>query len=63
MVGGQRHAPAALPPRKTRYPLYRWLGGPQGRSGPAETLAPHRDSIPDRPARSKSLYRPSYAGL
>jgi hypothetical protein len=22
-VGGQRHAPAALPPVKTRYPLYR----------------------------------------
>jgi len=29
-VGGQRHAPAALPPGKTRYPLYRRLGGPQG---------------------------------
>ena len=23
----QRHAPAALPPGKTRYPLYRRLGG------------------------------------
>ena len=32
-VGGQRHAPAALVPGKTRYPLYRRLGGPQGRSG------------------------------
>ena len=33
-VGGQRHAPAALPPGKeTRYPLYRRPGGPQGRSG------------------------------
>jgi len=32
-VGGQRHAPAALPPGKTRYPLYGRLGGPQGRSG------------------------------
>ena len=31
-VGGQRHAPAALPPGKTRYPLYRRLSGPQGRS-------------------------------
>jgi hypothetical protein len=30
-VGGQRHAPAALHPGKTRYPLYRRLGGPQGR--------------------------------
>ena len=32
-VGGQRHAPAALPPGKARYPLYRRLGGPQGPSG------------------------------
>ena len=32
-VGGQHHAPAALPPGKTRYPLYRRLDGPQGRSG------------------------------
>ena len=32
-VGGQRHGPADLPPRKTWYPLYRRLGGPQGRSG------------------------------
>jgi hypothetical protein len=32
-VDGQRHAPAALPPGKSRYPLYRRLGGPQGRSG------------------------------
>jgi hypothetical protein len=26
-VGGRRHALAALPPGKTRYPLYRRLGG------------------------------------
>jgi hypothetical protein len=32
-VGGQHHAPAALPPGKTRYPLYRRIGGPQGRYG------------------------------
>jgi len=32
-MGGQRHAPAALPPRKSRYPVYRRLDGPQGRSG------------------------------
>jgi len=25
-LGGQRHAPAALPPGKTRYTLYRRLG-------------------------------------
>src|SRR5215468_3567718 len=32
-VGGQHHAPAALPPGKTRYPLYIRLGGPQVWSG------------------------------
>jgi hypothetical protein len=32
-VGGQRQAPAALPPGKTQYPLYRRLGGSHGRSG------------------------------
>jgi hypothetical protein len=37
-VGGQFHAPAALPPGKTRYPLYRRLGGPQGRSGRVQNL-------------------------
>jgi len=29
-VGGQRHAPVTLPAGKTRYPLYRRVGGPQG---------------------------------
>ena len=28
-MGGQRHAPTTLPLGKTRYPLYRRLGGPQ----------------------------------
>ena len=32
-VEGQYHAPAALPPGKTQYPLYRRLGGPQDRPG------------------------------
>jgi len=32
-VGGQRHYTATLGPGKTRYPLYRRLGGTQGRSG------------------------------
>ena len=39
-VGGQRHAPAALLPGKTRYPLYRRLGGPQGRSGRVQKILP-----------------------
>ena len=29
-----------LPPGKTRYPFYRRLGGPQGRSGRVEILVP-----------------------
>ena len=29
-----------LPPGKTRYPLYRRLGGTQGRSGRVENLVP-----------------------
>ena len=39
-VGGQHHAPAALPPGKTRYPLYRRLGRPQGRSGRLRKISP-----------------------
>ena len=30
----------SLPPGKTRYPLYRRLGGPQGQPGQAENIAP-----------------------
>ena len=39
-VGGQRHAPAALPPGMIRYPLYRRLGRPQGRSGRVLKISP-----------------------
>ena len=42
-----------LPPGKTRYPLYRRLGGSQGRIWKGEKSRPHQDSIPDRPARSQ----------
>ena len=34
------HALAALPLGKTRYPLYRRLGGPQGRSGRVRKILP-----------------------
>jgi len=40
VLGDQRHAPAALPPRKTRYPLYRKLGRPQGRSERVQKISP-----------------------
>ena len=39
-VGGQHHTPAALTPGKTQYPLYRRLGGPQGRSGHVRKISP-----------------------
>ena len=39
-MDGQLHAPAALPPGKTRYPLYRRLGGPQLRSGRVQKISP-----------------------
>jgi hypothetical protein len=40
VMGGQRQAPAALPPAKTQYPLYRRLGGPQGQSGRLRNISP-----------------------
>ena len=62
-VGGQCHAPAALPPGKARYPLYRRLGRPPGRvwTG-AENLAFSGIRSPDRPPRSESLYGLRYPG-
>jgi len=62
-IGGQRHDPAALTPGKTRYPLYRRLGGPLDRfAWGAENLSLITIRSPDRPARSESLYRLSYPG-
>ena len=62
-VGGHHHAPAVLPPGKTRYPLYRRLGRPQGRSGRVRKISlPTEIRSPDRPASSESLYRLSYPG-
>jgi len=59
---GQRHAPAALYPReRPGTPLYRRLGGPQGRSGQVRKISPPtgiRSS--DLPARSQPLYRLRY---
>ena len=39
-MGGQHHAPAALPLGKTRYPLYRRLGETQGPSGRVRKISP-----------------------
>ena len=60
LEGGERSASRpgrSLPPGKSRYPLYRRLGGPQGRSGQVRKIS-HTTGIrsPDLPARSQSLY-------
>ena len=41
VVGGQRHAPAALPTTNTRYPLYRRLVGLKSRSRRVRKICPH----------------------
>jgi hypothetical protein len=53
-VGGQRYAPAALPPGK-RLRTHVWFVPDTRRIG--EWVAPHRRSNPGCPARSKSLDR------
>jgi len=57
---GQPHAPAASAPGKDPVPIALeagWASGPVWTGGKSR---PHRDSIPDRLARSQSLYRLSY---
>ena len=49
-----------LPPGKTRYPFYRKLGGPQGRSGRAENLVPTGIRSQAVQPVAHSLYRLSY---
>ena len=39
-VVGHCHAPLALTPGMIQYPLYRRLGGPQGRSGRLRNIFP-----------------------
>ena len=60
-VGDQGHAPAAIPPEKTRYQLYKRLGGPQGRYGQVRKISPPPGFDPRivQPV-AQSLYRPSY---
>jgi len=46
----------SLPPGKTRYPLYRRLSGPQGRSEQVRKISPPTGiRSPDRPTRSQSI--------
>jgi hypothetical protein len=50
-----------LPPGKTRYPLYRRLDGPQGRSGQMQKISSPPGSISG--PSSQSLYRLSYPAI
>ena len=60
-LGGQRHAPAALPPGEE--PPYRRLSDPHDRSGRVRKISPPAGlRSPDRPARSESPYQLSYPG-
>jgi hypothetical protein len=56
-VGGQLHAPAALPPGKRQAG---WAQGPVWTA--AKNLPPPGIRSPDRPARSESLYLLRYPG-
>jgi len=52
-VGGENYGQAALPPRKTRCPLYRGLGGFQGRFGQVWKFSPPTgNQFPDLSVRS-----------
>ena len=64
LEGGEMSASrpgCSLPPGKTRYPLYRRLGGPQGRSGQARKIS-HPAGFDLRTVQpvAQSLYRLSY---
>jgi len=54
-----RHG-CTLPPGKTRFPFYRRLGGPQGRSGRAENLVPIGIRFRIVQSVVQSLYQLSY---
>ena len=62
--GSASRSGRSLPQGKTRCPLYRRLGGPQGRSGQVRTFSapPGFDPRTVQP-RSQSLYRLSYPAL
>jgi len=62
-VGGQRHAPSALPPERDPMPIVQntgWAPGPVWMG--AENLVLTGIRYPDRQTPSESLYRLSYPG-
>ena len=50
-------------PRKDRVPILQEAGWAPGPVWTGEKSRPHRNSVPDRPSRSQSLYRLSYPAL
>jgi hypothetical protein len=55
-MGWVVNAPVVLPRERPRYPLYRRLGGPHGRSGQVRKISfPPGFKPPDRIARAQSL--------
>jgi len=58
--GGQPHAPAASTPGKDPVPIVQEFGWAPVLVWKRGKSRPHRDSIPERPARSQSLYQLSY---
>ena len=59
-VNGQQRPRPHFTPGREPVPILQeagWAPGPARKGGKSR---PHRDSIPDRPARSQSLYRPIY---
>jgi hypothetical protein len=57
-VTGQRHAPTTLyPEEKTQYPIYRRLGGPQGRFGQVRKILPPPEFV------NQNVFPPKKDGL
>ena len=59
-MGGQPYAPAVSTPGKDLAPIVQEAGWAPGPVWTGRKSRRHRDSIPDRPALSQSLYRLSY---
>ena len=59
-VGVQPHARPHSTPGKVPVPIAQEAGCAPGPVWTGGKSRPHRDLIPDRPARSQSLYRLSY---
>jgi len=55
-LGGERHTPVALPPRKTGYPFYRRLVVSKGRSGRVRKIQPPPGFDPRTVQPLASLY-------